>query len=141
VVSRRSPKALWFSTKGERSGGPKEYGNQVNDGFCSPIFLVWVDTEFDIFLIGAKRRYRHSNGLQWPLFWDERSPMGALVCPSHELCFSSGVRGGNLYGRFRCGEMFLNFMLEENCACLAGLDLTHYVPKGELAGDGRRHLV
>jgi hypothetical protein len=31
-------------------------------------------------------------------------------------------------------EMFLNFMLEENCACLAGVDLTQYVPKGDLAG-------
>jgi hypothetical protein len=39
------------------------------------------------------------------------------------------------------GEMFLDFMLEENCACLAGVDLTHYVPKGELAGEGRRYLV
>jgi hypothetical protein len=39
------------------------------------------------------------------------------------------------------GGMFLNFMLEGNCACLAGVDLTHYAPKGELAGEGRRHLV
>jgi hypothetical protein len=39
------------------------------------------------------------------------------------------------------GEMFLNFMLEERCAFFAGVDLTHYVPKGELAGEGRRHLI
>jgi hypothetical protein len=25
--------------------------------------------------------------------------------------------------------------------CLAGVELTHYVPKGELAGEGRGHLV
>jgi hypothetical protein len=37
--------------------------------------------------------------------------------------------------------MFLNFMLEEKCACLEGVDLTHYIPKGELAGEGRMHLV
>jgi hypothetical protein len=29
------------------------------------------------------------------------------------------------------GEMFLNFMLEERCARLAGVDLTHYVERGE----------
>jgi hypothetical protein len=101
VVSRRSPKAIWFSTKGERSGGLKEYGNQVNDGFCSPIFLVWLDTEFDIFLLGSKMRYRHSNDVKWHLVWDERSPMGALVRPSNYLRFGLGVRGGNLYGRCR----------------------------------------
>jgi hypothetical protein len=39
------------------------------------------------------------------------------------------------------GEMFLNFMLEKNCACLAGVDLTHYVSKGELVGEVQRHLV
>jgi hypothetical protein len=39
------------------------------------------------------------------------------------------------------GEMFLNFMLVEKCACLAGVHLTHYVPKGELTGEGRRHIV
>jgi hypothetical protein len=38
-------------------------------------------------------------------------------------------------------EMFLNFMLEKNCAGLAVVDLAHYVPKGELAGEGQRHLV
>jgi hypothetical protein len=38
VVPVRPSKELWFSTKGERSGSPKEYGNQVNDGFCSPTF-------------------------------------------------------------------------------------------------------
>jgi hypothetical protein len=39
------------------------------------------------------------------------------------------------------GEMFLNLMLEENCACLVVVDLTHYILKGELAEEGRRHLV
>jgi hypothetical protein len=29
------------------------------------------------------------------------------------------------------GEMFLNFMLEERCARLAGVDLTHYMERGE----------
>jgi hypothetical protein len=29
------------------------------------------------------------------------------------------------------GEMFLNFILEERCTRLAGVDLTHYVQKGE----------
>jgi hypothetical protein len=37
--------------------------------------------------------------------------------------------------------MFLNFMLEERCAMLAGVDLTHYVEKGEGATEGKRHLV
>jgi hypothetical protein len=48
---------------------------------------------------------------------------------------------GTFMGDSDIGEMFLNFMLEENCACLAGVDLTHYVPKGETDGEGRRHLV
>jgi hypothetical protein len=39
------------------------------------------------------------------------------------------------------GEIFLNFMLEERCARLAGVDLTRYVEKGEDALDGKRHLV
>jgi hypothetical protein len=39
------------------------------------------------------------------------------------------------------GEMFLNFMLEERCARLAGVDLTHYVERGEGALEGGRHLV
>jgi hypothetical protein len=39
------------------------------------------------------------------------------------------------------GEMFLNFMLEERCAILAGVDLTHYVQMGEGALEGKRHLV
>jgi hypothetical protein len=37
--------------------------------------------------------------------------------------------------------MFLNFMLEERCARLAGVDLTHYVQRGEGALEGKRHLV
>jgi hypothetical protein len=39
------------------------------------------------------------------------------------------------------GEMFLNFMLEERCGRLAGVDLTHYAEKGKEAPDGKRHLV
>jgi hypothetical protein len=39
------------------------------------------------------------------------------------------------------GEMFLNFMLEERCAILAGVNLTHYVDTGEDALDDTRHLV
>jgi hypothetical protein len=39
------------------------------------------------------------------------------------------------------GEMFLNFMLEERCARLAGVYLTHYVQMGECVLDGKRHLV
>jgi hypothetical protein len=39
------------------------------------------------------------------------------------------------------GEMFLNFILDERCARLAGVDLTHYVEKGEGAPEGNRHLV
>jgi hypothetical protein len=39
------------------------------------------------------------------------------------------------------GEIFLNFMLEESCARLAVVDLTHYVEKGEDAQDGKRHLA
>jgi hypothetical protein len=38
------------------------------------------------------------------------------------------------------GEMFINFILEERCARLAGVDLTHYVEKGEGAPEGNRHL-
>jgi hypothetical protein len=32
-------------------------------------------------------------------------------------------------------------MLEERCARLAGVDLTHYVERGEYALDGKIHLV
>jgi hypothetical protein len=39
------------------------------------------------------------------------------------------------------GEIFLNFMLEERCARLAGVYLTHYVEMGEGALEGKRHLV
>jgi hypothetical protein len=38
-------------------------------------------------------------------------------------------------------EMFLNFILEEICARLAGVDLTHYVQRGEGALAGKRHMV
>jgi hypothetical protein len=48
---------------------------------------------------------------------------------------------GTFMGDSDIGEMFLKIMLEENCACLAGVDLTHYIPKCEQAGEGRRHLV
>jgi hypothetical protein len=48
---------------------------------------------------------------------------------------------GTFMGDSDIGDFFLNFMLEENCACLAGVDLTHYVPKGGGGGEGRRHLV
>jgi hypothetical protein len=48
---------------------------------------------------------------------------------------------GTFMGDSDIGEMFLIFILEGNCACLAGVDLTHYVPEVELAGEGRRHLV
>jgi hypothetical protein len=55
---------------------------------------------------------------------------------------SRALEVGTFMGDSDIGEMFfLNFMLEENCACLAGVDLTQYVPKGELAGEGQRHLV
>jgi hypothetical protein len=37
------------------------------------------------------------------------------------------------------GELFLNFMLEERCARLAVVDLTHYVERGEGALKGKRH--
>jgi hypothetical protein len=43
---------------------------------------------------------------------------------------------GTFMGDSDIGKMFLNFMLEENCACLVGVDLTHYMPKGELAEEG-----
>jgi hypothetical protein len=39
------------------------------------------------------------------------------------------------------GELFLNFMLEERCARLAGVDLTHCVEMGEGALKGKIHLV
>jgi hypothetical protein len=39
------------------------------------------------------------------------------------------------------GAMFLNFMLEERYARLTGSDLAHCVPKGEVAGEGRRHVA
>jgi hypothetical protein len=39
------------------------------------------------------------------------------------------------------GEMFLNFMLEERCARLAGVDLTHYVQMGKCALGRKIHLV
>jgi hypothetical protein len=39
------------------------------------------------------------------------------------------------------GEMFINFMLEEKCARLAGVDLTHYVERGEASLERKRHLV
>jgi hypothetical protein len=39
------------------------------------------------------------------------------------------------------GEMFLNFILEEMCARLVGVDLTHYVEKGKGAPEGNHHLV
>jgi hypothetical protein len=48
---------------------------------------------------------------------------------------------GTFMGDSDIGEMFLNFMLEGNCACLAGVEITHYVPKGKKAREGRRHLV
>jgi hypothetical protein len=47
---------------------------------------------------------------------------------------------GTFMGDSDIGEMFLNFMLEEKCACLSVVDRTHYVPKGELAEEGRRYL-
>jgi hypothetical protein len=39
------------------------------------------------------------------------------------------------------GEIFFDFMLEERCARLAGVDLTHYVEEGEEGLDDKRHLV
>jgi hypothetical protein len=39
------------------------------------------------------------------------------------------------------GEMFLDFMLEERSSRLAGVDLNHYVEKGEDDPDGKRHLA
>jgi hypothetical protein len=39
------------------------------------------------------------------------------------------------------GEMFLNFMLDERCERLTGVDLTHYVQRGEGALEGKIHLV
>jgi hypothetical protein len=39
------------------------------------------------------------------------------------------------------GQMFLNFMLEERCARLARVDLTHYVERGEGALEGKIHLI
>jgi hypothetical protein len=38
------------------------------------------------------------------------------------------VEVGTFMGDSDIGEMCLNFMLEENCACLAGVYLTYYVP-------------
>jgi hypothetical protein len=38
-------------------------------------------------------------------------------------------------------EMFLNFILVERCARLVGVDLTHYVQRGEGALEGKMHLV
>jgi hypothetical protein len=63
VVPGRPSKELCFSTKGERSGSLKEHGNEVNDGFCSPIYCVWLDPESDLFILGAKMSYRHSDGV------------------------------------------------------------------------------
>jgi hypothetical protein len=38
------------------------------------------------------------------------------------------------------GDVFFYFMLEERCARLAGVDLTHYVENGEDAPDGKHNL-
>jgi hypothetical protein len=38
-------------------------------------------------------------------------------------------------------EMFLNFMLEEKCQRLTGVDLTHYIENGEGARGGSIHLA
>jgi hypothetical protein len=38
-------------------------------------------------------------------------------------------------------EMFLNLMLEERCAILTGVDLTHYLRRGDGALEGKIHLV
>jgi hypothetical protein len=42
---------------------------------------------------------------------------------------------------FDIASMFLNFMLEEKCQMMVGADLTHYIQKGEGAGDGARPLA
>jgi hypothetical protein len=66
----------------------------------------------------------------------------AFVCPSRDLRSSSGFRGGNLHGGFIYWiNVFKNFILEENGACLAGVDLKHYVPKGELDVEGQRNQI
>jgi hypothetical protein len=37
---------------------------------------------------------------------------------------------GTYMSNLDIAEMFLNFMLEEECQRLAGVDLTHYIEKG-----------
>jgi hypothetical protein len=41
----------------------------------------------------------------------------------------------------KIGELFLILILEERCAVLAAVELMNNMPKGELSGGCRRHLV
>jgi hypothetical protein len=66
---------------------------------------------------------------------------GRLGSPFPQFTLYLGVRGGNLHGRFRYWRNVFEFHAGGKLRMLAGVELTHYVPKGELAGEGRRHLV
>jgi hypothetical protein len=68
--------------------------------------------------------------------------LGALVCLAHYICdLLRALELDTFMADSYIGEMFLNLMLKERCARLAGVDLPHYVEKGEGAPDGNRHLV
>jgi hypothetical protein len=54
---------------------------------------------------------------------------------------AGALEGGMYMSDSDIEDMFLNFMPEERRTRLAGVDLMHYVSKGDLPVEGRRHLI
>jgi hypothetical protein len=145
LVPGRPSKALCFSTEGERSGSSKvrkNVGTKLMTVFARRYFeygLILTLTSFfsvpkgdtDILMV-----YNGTSSVMNSHLW---APWFSLP---KIYVLARALEMGTFMGDSDIGGMFLNFMLGGNCACLAGVDLTHYVPKCELAGGGGgRHLV
>jgi hypothetical protein len=115
-----------FTKEGEGSRGQTKHGRQANEGVCET---------FDLLFCCAKRRQgSSSSGLNKHL-WAPGFALPTIGALLRALELDTFMADSDI------GEMFLHFMLEERCARLAGVYLTHYVERGEGALEGKIHLV
>jgi hypothetical protein len=131
VVSWHGAMKFPFTKEGEGSGGQKSMGAKLMKVFARHYFIYGTilsvtsffavpkgDTVIRLFYNGT------SSGLNAHL-WAPWVALPTIFAFLRALELDMSMADSDI------GEMFLNFMLEERCARLAGVDLTHYMERGE----------
>jgi hypothetical protein len=141
VVSWYGATKFPFTQVGEGSGGQTKHGRQAYEGVCETLFYLWNDFEFDVLFAvpkGDTDIILVYNGTLSGLNAHLSAPWFALPTV---FALMRALELDTFMADSDFGVMFLNLVLEERCARLAGVYLTHDVEMGEGALEGKRHMV